>query len=360
VKLAYLNLQAAVEGQASYAHVREIVHGLEDLGFEIDLFEPRSGTPRTALARVAAILSLQPRLIGKLGRYEAVYVRAHHLAWPTVVAARVLGRPVVLEVNGFYDDLYAAWPRAARLRGVFDTMLRGCMRASSAIIAVTPAIAQWAHRESGGVGTHVIANGADVESLRPGLPAYVGAPEGAYALFFGALAAWQGIEVVVAARSDERWPDGVELVVAGDGEKAPFVRNAEANGLLIYLGVVSHAEIGRLIGNALCSLVPMSDPHRSCSPVKLYESLACGVPVVVSDIPGVSDIVEGCLCAEIVVPGDSGGVADAVSRLALDPDRARAMGVAARKLAVEKHSWRRRARATAEIICGVLSRVGES
>lgn len=42
-RMAYLCLQATREGQASYAHVHEIIKGLEHRGWEVQLFEPVYG-----------------------------------------------------------------------------------------------------------------------------------------------------------------------------------------------------------------------------------------------------------------------------------------------------------------------------
>jgi phosphatidylinositol alpha-mannosyltransferase len=69
----------------------------------------------------------------------------------------------------------------------------------------------------------------------------------------------------------------------------------------------------------------------------LVEALACGTPVVASDIPGFADVVS-VDAAALVPPGDEQALADAVCALLADEPRRVAMGRAGRALA-EEYSW---------------------
>jgi hypothetical protein len=55
-RIAYLNLQRATEGQASYAHVHEIIKGLRKREFAVDLFEPVPITGKGVLSKLFAAL----------------------------------------------------------------------------------------------------------------------------------------------------------------------------------------------------------------------------------------------------------------------------------------------------------------
>ena len=83
--LLYLALEAPREGQASYAHIHEIVGGLQRRSWTVDLFVPSySGHwKRPGLARrMMEYLCLQWRVMRAFEEGQSVYVRSHFLAFP--------------------------------------------------------------------------------------------------------------------------------------------------------------------------------------------------------------------------------------------------------------------------------------
>lgn len=95
-------------------------------------------------------------------------------------------------------------------------------------------------------------------------------------------------------------------------------------------------------------------PHMM--PLKLFESLACGVPVVVSDYPGIADTVRAVGCGLVVAPGNPRELAQAVSRIWSSPD---ASGERGRAWVEVEHSWKARAKETRQV-CDVVSGGTES
>jgi glycosyltransferase involved in cell wall biosynthesis len=65
----------------------------------------------------------------------------------------------------------------------------------------------------------------------------------------------------------------------------------------------------------------------------LLEALACGLPIVATDVPGVRACVEPGLNGLIVPPRDEAALADALASLLADPARRRALGARSRALA---------------------------
>lgn len=80
----------------------------------------------------------------------------------------------------------------------------------------------------------------------------------------------------------------------------------------------------------------------------LTRAFACATAVVASDIGGYREVIEPGT-AVLVPPRDPAALADAVVELLEDEPRREGIGVAARKLAVERYSWDRIARRLAEI-----------
>ena len=91
-------------------------------------------------------------------------------------------------------------------------------------------------------------------------------------------------------------------------------------------------------------------------PLKLFEAMACGVPVVVTDLPGQADIVSRYRCGLVVPADDPVAIADAVATLARDEPLARLMGQRGRRAVVDHYSWDAAAGRTHETLLGLPRR----
>lgn len=356
--IAYLTLQATREGQAAHAHVHEIIAGLRELGWNVDLYEPsyESSSPGV-IARLAEFRRLQRQLISRITEYDALYIRAHSLARRAAAAAHRRGIPTVQECNGPYSDVFTAWPAVRPLRPLIENWQRQQYRWASATVAVTPELAEFLNREGDRHDTAVIPNGANIDLFRPGLEPLPGLPE-RYVIFFGAFAAWQGVPTMLDAVKQAEWPRDVSLVIAGDGALRQEVEAAAAaDPRIVYAGSIPYTRMPRAVANSLGSLIiKNSNEHRlsGLSPLKLYESMAAGVPVIVSDMPGLADVIRSVDCG-LVVPCDSpDAVARAVAHIASDPRGSVEAGTRARRWVVAEASWRVRARETAQVLERVL------
>ncbi|HEX7114310.1 MAG TPA: glycosyltransferase family 4 protein [Steroidobacter sp.] len=355
LKVSYLCLQATRQGQASYSHVHEIIKGLERRACQVTLFQPEyiDGTEPTVVKRLVEFAKSQLRLM-RHGRPDVLYIRWHVGAWPTALWARLREIPVVQEINGGYEDLFIAWPVTRKFRRLALYLSRSQLRWASRIIAVTPQLVAWAKEESGHGRVHFVSNGANTELFTPSAsrPAGVALPE-CYVLFFGALAAWQGVDMMLKAVKSEEWPKEAPLVVVGSGAEADKVaRAAGESERVIYLGRQPQSVLAGIIAHARLTLSTQVGERGNTGlfPLKLFESMACAVPVIVSEYPGMADLVREIGCGEVVPPGDSTALARAVARLVRDPERSRLMGLRGRAAVESTHSWDKKAEETRAII----------
>ncbi len=83
-------------------------------------------------------------------------------------------------------------------------------------------------------------------------------------------------------------------------------------------------------------LVVSSSSRSEGIPTVLLEAMACGVPVVATDVGGVREIVEHGLNGLVVPAGDEGAIADALITLARDPGRTHMLGSTARAMVEER------------------------
>jgi glycosyltransferase involved in cell wall biosynthesis len=86
---------------------------------------------------------------------------------------------------------------------------------------------------------------------------------------------------------------------------------------------------------------PRDSAQTFVSPLKLYEYMAAGLPIVATDLPGMREVLDNGN-AVLVPPGDAEGLGHALARLLSDPQAAAALAEKARRDAAE-NSWNRRA-----------------
>lgn len=337
----------------------EIIKGLRQRGWDIQLYEPRyraSTKQPGPLNRLMEFAYIQLRLFLSK-KPDVLYVRCHFASFPAACWARLRRIPVIQEVNGPYEDLFIAWPSTRRFAWCFKWLLRTQLRWASAVIAVTKELAEWSKMESGNPNVFVIPNGANTNLFRPDAPVSVSLPEH-FVVFFGALASWQGIDTMLRALDELEWPYDVKLVIVGDGAERSKVEAAARSGDVIYFGIIPYSQMPGIVARSIAGLSPKNSAGgRSATglnPLKVFETLACGVPAIVTDFPGQADLVREGQCGIVVPPDDPTELARAVAYLYNHPEERAMMGRRGRELVEKEHSWDRRAEATDFILREVL------
>jgi len=104
---------------------------------------------------------------------------------------------------------------------------------------------------------------------------------------------------------------------------------------------VPHQEIPSLVTRAKLGIIPLPDrpKYRSNIPTKLFEFMALGMPVVLSDLPPTREFVADGQAATAVRPDDPASYAEAIDALLADPDRRKRMGESGRAQVVGGLNW---------------------
>lgn len=101
-----------------------------------------------------------------------------------------------------------------------------------------------------------------------------------------------------------------------------------------FLGPRTHDEVARLLCEAdvvAAPSVPTSDGRREGIPVALMEAMAAGVPVVASRLSGIPELVRHDQTGLLISPRDTEALADALERLAREPDLRHQLAAEARR-----------------------------
>ncbi len=107
------------------------------------------------------------------------------------------------------------------------------------------------------------------------------------------------------------------------------------------LGFLNRTDILKIISQSRVGLAVLKNlpNYVDAYPIKIFEYMAAGIPVVASDFPLWKEIVEGNNCGICVAPNNTKAIADGVNRLLADENLAKQMGENGKKAVKEKYNW---------------------
>jgi glycosyltransferase involved in cell wall biosynthesis len=315
---------------------------------------------RTSLhRRCAGYVLFWFQVLRMMGAADVVYARAHPANFPITLAAKLRRIPIVQEINGTYRDIAITHTWLSSVIWLIAPLYRMQFRWASALIAVTPGLAEWGRHQAPAVPSYVVANGVNYEIFNPRRRPLPVTP-GNYAIFFGSLNRWHGIETMITAAESEEWPKKLDLIIIGDGQLSATVREAAGRNPKIHsLPSVNQETLAGYIRGAMMGLVPINsvgDRGRfGVAPLKLYETLACATPVVVTEFAEQAELVRSFGAGIVIPPNDAGALARAVCMLNERPISADKMLQTAAAIGAN-HSWTNRSAETEKILLSVVTR----
>lgn len=311
----------------------EVVDGVEIVPL------PRTGSrpARFALGPV--------RMWRLVRRLEADIYHLHDFeAWPVGLLLALAGRTVVV-------DSHEDYPRLVHGRGWIPRRLRRPLAAAVRLAerVVVRRVAAVISAEDEGAKrfpadrTLVVHNYALTSEFPAGGTALQDrAPVAAYV---GDLTEERGTRVMVEAVGGLPDDLGARLLLAGRMATPGLHEALEATPAwerVDFLGFVDRAGVRAALARARVGVVvlqPIPKFTEGAVPVKLFEYLAAGLPVVASDFPvirAIADRTGGCV---LVDPEDVDAVRAAIEALLRDPERAARLGREGRAAVLARYTW---------------------
>lgn len=266
---------------------------------------------------------------------DVVLARYHEYELTPLVAARLLRRPLVLEVHApFGLEGTLRGRRPGRLAGWIDRLF---WRNADYLWVHTPALAEL-----------VISQGADPARVAvvpfgiadPGRVAEPGRNGSRIdVVFAGSFYPWHGVEELLAAfaRARVAVPD-MHLTLIGDGivhRDATIQAGAfDLRDTTTFTGWLDRAALYRQLQRSHIAVAPYRASTQSYfQPVKILDYQMAGLPIIASDVGHVRNLIEPGAGGVLVPPGDVEALAAALVELATDPDLRQDLGAAGRRSA---------------------------
>lgn len=183
--------------------------------------------------------------------------------------------------------------------------------------------------------------------------------EGYTIIYVGGLAKIRGISEIVQSLEyiDEKLR--VKLKLLGQFTESDFekeVRAIESFSKVDFVGLVPHEEVYSHLSTADIGLVLLHPTPRyvTSMPVKMFEYMLVGLPVIASNFPLWKEIIEGNNCGLTVNPMNPREIAAAIEYLLKRPELKEEMGKNGRKAVLEKYNWESEAKKLLELYDDML------
>ena len=354
MRIAYVCLDPGIPvfgTKGASVHIQEVVREYRRRGHDVTVYATRRGSdvpdnlaelrivdvPITTRdeeererAQQAASASVSDMV--RAGGYDLVYER--YSLFSTVIAE--CGVPGILEVNAPLIDEQRTH-RVLVDEQAADAALQEQVQAALATICVSDPVRDWVIARTEGTRVFTVPNGVNVHRITP-QPESPGAP---VVTFVGTLKPWHGVDVLLRARAHAHkdW----QLRIIGDGPmRAELDDLARSLGIDVdFRGAVAPDAIPQHMAGTAIGVAPYpamdTDSDQYFSPLKVYEYMAAGLPVVASRVGQLPEIMGES--AYLVPPSDPEALAEALDALVANPVERARVGSDNRRQAEREHSW---------------------
>lgn len=369
MRICYLHYEWDLEAsRGADTQIRETAAALERLGHEVVVVarhrkpadRPGGGRRRpfagwfweaANYARSLTGIAAETALLRRLR--PDVVLTMHALRYSSLVAARRLGLPVVLEVNASVPDETRRYrPEVHLLPGLSGWIERRTLAAASAVFVVSRLLRDYfVERGLSPERVAVIPNGADPDRFHPaaaGRELRDRFPGRVLVGFAGSFARFHGLDLLEQAIRRT----AAHFVLAGDGAGARELRTRlPGQSNVTFLGSVPYARVPGILAamDVLVAPYPAQD-FFYFSPIKLFEYMACGRAVLSARLGQIAEVIRDEKNGLLYDPSIPGDFVEKLSALVGDPVRRERLGLAARRTIVDHYTWDHHARRVAALL----------
>lgn len=335
------------------------LYGLEpDANLEVRRLHVMHRRGSFALPRVSFLARGAAAGVGARRRGAVVYTRDLQLA-DLLLRFPAPGRgPVVYEAHAvesvMYEERGALYgtdekPDPRKTARIAGREARVWSRATGFVVTTAGIRDAFADRHGARPAVAVIPNGCDVADQAAAFPG-LASEQPPRVLYAGQLYPWKGVDVLVEAMAAV--PDARLVIVGGIEGEADTRRVQELvgrhalGGRTELLGLLPQARVADELARSAVVVAPFlraGMTERHTSPLKIFEAMAAGRPIVATDLPSSREVLREGENALLVPPGDPAALAAALHRVLSDRELAARLARSAWEEA-PRYSWDARAR----------------
>lgn len=378
MRVLYHHRIGSKDGQA--VHIEGLVNALREAGHEVVVVEPaltdriefggqsvaiaflREKLPRafTELLEIAYNIPAFLRLYRAYRRWRpnVVYERYNLYSLAGAALRGISRTPFLVEVNAPLFDERSRYGGLS-LRWIARHAERIAWRSADFILPVTNVLAG-AVCAAGADPRRVIVipNGVSEEFLSPisdtrPLRRDLGIDGRLVLGFVGFVRDWHGVDAVIDVVAERGKDLDLHLLVVGDGPALPDLqRHATRRGVadrVTFAGLVPRTAVRRYIEAFDVALQPNVVPYAS--PLKLFEYMAIGLPIIAPDTPNIREILRDGETALLIPLDRPDELARAIEKLAHDAGLRRRLADTARQALLDRRlTWRANAERVAALV----------
>jgi len=386
LKICFIYPLDLINEDGGRTHALEFINNWSDFGHEVFLFSGDISNEsdfhfaqhiRIPYLRVKGLIGLSYSLCASAfailyyfkHRFNVIYERKMFVS-PTVLFARMLKLPIVIELNDippsmnvqkYYQKENSGIKRKLLEALLFWLVLDGAIVAKFATRVILTAKLHVPRVEQR--NPYLLPFGANSDLFKPfdknecrralNLQEQVN-----IICFVGSFLPWQGIEHILEAMPTilNELPETLLLLI-GD-EEASIQRSREyrerilaqigdlnLTNAVITTGRVRYEHVRQYLNASNVCIITQTSARSGYSPLKLFEYMACGKPIVATDIRGIREIITESHCGILVPPENSDELAQALMKLLQDDGLMAELGENGRRSVIKTYNWKSVAKA---------------
>ena len=397
MKIVYLNYlyDTDKDSVGAAVHVKEFAAAMQALGHELKVYhlnlwrEGGAGRQPSLWQKIRQALKARlRRYVGQFNqilanvryarkerkilcdeRPEALLIRYNMLNFSAAVIAKLMGIPLVLEVNS---------PMAFERKNLVKDMVfipllpqlieRLNMKLADAMVVVSKHLKEYyVQRGIPPAKVAVIPNGVDTKKFSPEVAGERIIEN--YRLqnkivlgFVGSFHYWHGLDnLLKLIEHTHTRHDNIAYLLVGDGplkkQTDDFVREKKLERVVFLPGYVLHEEIPEHVAAMDIVLAPYPKmDFFYFSPLKIFEYMSAGKPVIASRIGQIAELIQDGENGLLYDPDDFPQLLSMSQKLIENGELRQYLGLAGRATILQQHTWRHNAHQIAEVISHVVKK----
>lgn len=372
MKILYLvsNSSLSIHANTGYGrHIRETVHGLQRLGYTVEVMHAIEPKPRMASSKViqsessSELKRLIPKLLWETFRDaqqlrlnatfkrrivkkirdfqpDLVYERTSYLN--NTITANTMLLPWYLEVNSPFVEQREVISGSSLLQFLAHRFETEKYKLCSGVFSVSSALATFLMKRYGVDGQKIIVNPNGVNPSDFDNTNIKNRHSEFTFGFVGSIMAYHGLEDLIHAFSDTLNAGvSARLLIVGDGQSVPalkkLAKGLEISDQVLFTGSVSHAQVKDYLCEMDVAIMPQSNWYGS--PVKLFEYGVMGKIIIAPKQPPVEEVMQDQ--EDGILVGSRLELTQAMIRIASSKESFSSMAKCFQTKVLESYTWRK-------------------